>query len=83
MKKYLKFKRKQAKLTQLQVSKELNYDSAQFVSNWERGISLPPAKELKILAKMYHIDFTELKRIYYMAKVSDYKQSLMKELRSL
>mgnify|MGYP003874816653 FL=1 len=36
-------------LTQDELARKLSYSSAQFVSNWERGISLPP---LDIMAKL-------------------------------
>ena len=40
-------------LKQKDVAKELGYSSAQFVSNWERGVSTPPVKSVKKLASLY------------------------------
>ncbi|RYZ96490.1 MAG: XRE family transcriptional regulator, partial [Proteobacteria bacterium] len=40
-------------LTQRSVSLSLGYSSAQFISNFERGIAAPPLKKLKILARLY------------------------------
>ena len=37
---YLKSKRENASLSQGDVAKKLKYTSPQFISNWERGISL-------------------------------------------
>ena len=33
----------------------LNYSSAQFISNFERGLALPPIKKLKKLIKIYDL----------------------------
>lgn len=38
--------------TQTELAKELGYSSAQFVSNWERGISDVPPKQIKPLSKL-------------------------------
>jgi transcriptional regulator with XRE-family HTH domain len=46
---FVKAMRLRAALTQDELARKLSYSSAQFVSNWERGISLPP---LDILAKL-------------------------------
>lgn len=40
------------KLTQKQIADELGYGTAQFVSNWERGISEPPLTSIVALAKI-------------------------------
>lgn len=52
---YLKRARVEAKLSQNEVSEKLNYTTPQFISNWERGISTPPIKELKSLSSLYSI----------------------------
>jgi len=39
---FLKNAREKAGLTQHDVAQQLGYSTPQFVSNWERGISLPP-----------------------------------------
>lgn len=39
---FLREIRQKAKMTQEELAKGLSYRSAQFVSNWERGMSLPP-----------------------------------------
>ena len=41
---YFRDMRKKAGLSQLEVSKRLGYGSAQFVSNWERGLASPPIR---------------------------------------
>lgn len=50
---YLQKMRTRASLTQREVSLTLGYSSAQFISNFERGIAVPPLKKLKVLVKMY------------------------------
>lgn len=50
---YLQKMRTRANLTQREVSNTLGYSSAQFISNFERGIAVPPLKKLKALIKMY------------------------------
>lgn len=52
---FLKEARATAGLTQRQVSDKLGYETPQFVSNWERGVSFPPVSQLKILAGLYKI----------------------------
>lgn len=50
---YLQKMRMKSGLTQREVSQTLGYSSAQFISNFERGIAVPPLKKLKVLMKMY------------------------------
>lgn len=49
----LKSSRRGAKLSQRDVAKNLGYTSAQFVSNWERGLSSPPVETLPKLCELY------------------------------
>ena len=53
---YLKKLREKSGLTQRDVGNLLKYSSAQFISNFERGLSLPPLQKLKILQKKYRAD---------------------------
>lgn len=50
---FLAEKRQSAGLSQKEVSKFLGYTSSQFVSNWERNISLPTPKSIPTLARIY------------------------------
>ncbi|RYZ98140.1 MAG: XRE family transcriptional regulator [Proteobacteria bacterium] len=50
---FLREQRIAAGFTQRSVSLSLGYSSAQFISNFERGIAAPPLKKLKILARLY------------------------------
>jgi transcriptional regulator with XRE-family HTH domain len=53
---YLQKNRLRAGLTQRSVSDKLGYSSPQFISNFERGIALPPLPKLKVLIDLYKID---------------------------
>lgn len=57
---YLKAARVKAGLTQKEVSDRLNYKTSQFVSNWERGHSIPPLNALKTIAKLYKVNLNDL-----------------------
>lgn len=54
--KMLKERRIELGIQQMDIAKKLGYGSAQFVSNWERGISNPPPKAIKRLAKILELD---------------------------
>lgn len=56
---YLQQSRINAGLSQKEVSEKLGYTSAQFISNWERGVSTPPPKSAKKLANMYGVSLEE------------------------
>jgi transcriptional regulator with XRE-family HTH domain len=60
---FLKSKRVAAKLSQSDVAKKLGYSSAQFVSNWERGIAKPPTSSLREIAKLYHVPEEQMLRL--------------------
>lgn len=53
-------KRIAANLTQKEVAEQLGYETAQYVSNWERGISQPPVQSLKKIAYLYRTSAQEL-----------------------
>ncbi len=53
---YLKDKRVSSGLSQNSVADKLGYTSAQFVSNWERGLCSPPMDILNKLIKLYKLD---------------------------
>lgn len=56
----LKKWRTDAKLSQQDVAKRLKYSSPQFISNWERGLSLPPMEVLPKLVALYQISVEEM-----------------------
>lgn len=53
---FLKQSREAQGLSQRDVSDALGYNTSQFISNWERGLSLPPIPVLRKLAKVYNVD---------------------------
>jgi transcriptional regulator with XRE-family HTH domain len=57
---FLRQARERAHLSQRQVADELGYQSPQFISNWERGLSSPPVKTLKHLGELYSISAGDL-----------------------
>ena len=79
--KFLKTKREKANLTQNDVSRHLDYTSPQFVSNWERGVSLPPIEVLPRLASLYGVGSKEMIDIvhrYHLQIVDHQKKELSK-----
>ena len=61
---FLRAKRVEAGLSQLDVAKKLKFSNAQFISNIERGVAPVPFPVLKILMKHYSISFEELSDKY-------------------
>lgn len=57
---YLKEKREHAELSQGDVARRLGYSTAQYISNFERGVCQPSLKIIARLAKMYRVDLKEL-----------------------
>ena len=57
---FLKDCRVGAGLSQKDVADHLKYDTAQFISNWERGVSSPPISSLWKLAGLYGISAQKL-----------------------
>ena len=75
---YLKKSREAQDLSQLEVSKKLGYNTAQFISNWERDRSLPPINVLKKIARLYKVDPQDLFQIFMDQKVKIYKAELQR-----
>lgn len=60
MNEYLRQKRLESGLSQLDVARELGYSSPQFVSNWERGLVSPPLETISVLIDLYKISADEV-----------------------
>jgi transcriptional regulator with XRE-family HTH domain len=58
--KYLRQKREDVNLSQGEVARKLDYSTAQFVSNWERGLAAPPADKMKRLVTLLEIPEDEI-----------------------
>ncbi len=52
---FLRERRVKSGMTQMDVANELKYTTAQFISNWERGISMPPTDTLPRLSTLLKI----------------------------
>lgn len=76
---YLSKKRLQAGLTQSDVAKVLGYTSAQFISNWERGLSAPPMEVFKKLSKCYNISVDELFQVFLHESLRQVEENLTKQ----
>ncbi len=71
---FLKEMRIKNGLKQWDVARRLGYESPQFISNWERGISEPPLHKWKEVAQIYGIPKNEItKRL-----IANYKEKLQK-----
>ena len=57
---YLRQKRLDSGLSQLDVARVLGYASPQFVSNWERGLVSPPLETIAVLIDIYSIQANEV-----------------------
>lgn len=73
---YLHEMRTKANLTQRQVSIALGYSSAQFISNFERGITLPPLCKIKILMRLYRMPKRQVVQMIIEAKTKVIDDSL-------
>lgn len=74
--------RKGAGLSQKAVSEAMGYSTPQFVSNWERGMSMPPVDQLKQLAKMYKADANQLIELYIGVHLENEKSKLLSQFNS-
>lgn len=57
---YLRQKRLDSGLSQLDVARVLGYSSPQFVSNWERGLVSPPLETIAVLIDIYKMPANEV-----------------------
>lgn len=76
---FLKSKRENASLSQGDVAKKLKYTSPQFISNWERGVSSPPIKVLKVLSDLYKISSDEVFNLILRHSLTQLEANLTRE----
>ncbi|MDG0816456.1 helix-turn-helix domain-containing protein [Bdellovibrio svalbardensis] len=79
---YIRDARISSGLSQGDVASKLGYSTPQFISNWERGVSMPPIDSLKTIAKMYQISPEELFETMEAEIVKDLKLSLHKKFKT-
>lgn len=76
-----KFHREMAGLSQGDVSKVMGFSSPQMLSNIERGISHPTPEMLKVMAKLYSIEYDYLCAVLIDKKVEEYRAKLIKKFK--
>lgn len=77
---FLKNKRQLSGMSQKDVSNRLGYSTAQFISNWERGVSSPPMNILKKLAEIYQVSLEEFYDVLLQATIEEAKVDLHKKV---
>lgn len=82
LKTYLRSKRLEAGLSQRELGRLLGYKS-QFVANWERGASSPPAHIMRKLADVLGLPEDELLGILYEESMRYWKKMLARPVRRL
>jgi len=78
--KWLRNCRKQARITQAELAKALNYDSSQLISNIERGVSLLPSKRLPEFARALGCSLLEMEVRYFQCSARNSSESRMPDL---
>jgi transcriptional regulator with XRE-family HTH domain len=81
--KFLKDNRVKAGLSQWQVAKMLGYSTSQFISNQERDIALPPAKDVIKMAQAYKVDVGVMKQAYIDQSMNKHKQKVLESFKGL
>ena len=76
---FLKKSRENSGLSQNKVGDLLGYSTAQFISNWERGISHPPVDSLKKIAHLYGISDKDLFEAVQEAAIEEVKENLKRK----
>lgn len=72
--------RRQARITQADLAKTLNYDSSQIISNIERGVSLLPSKRLPEFARAVGCSLLEMEVRYFQCSARNTSESRMPDL---
>ena len=72
---FLQEHRVRANLSQKEVADRLGYSSAQFISNFERGIASPPLRHLKVMIELYNMSVEKV-----MGIVMEEEARIMKEI---
>ena len=70
--KFVKKARLNRDLTQQYVANKLGYSTAQFISNWERGLAMPPLDVLPKLVALYQIKPEAL-----VAAINEFQEQLL------
>ena len=57
---FISQKRRKAGVSQAFLARKLGYKTAQYISNWERGASVPPLRKMRPLSTVLKIPVKEL-----------------------
>jgi transcriptional regulator with XRE-family HTH domain len=68
-------------LSQGAVAKKMGYTSGQFVSNWERDLSVPPVETIPKIAKIYGVDQKDFIDKWVELRVADFRRDLLSRLK--
>jgi len=68
--------RTNAGISQGRVAQVLGYKSAQFVSNWERGLSEPPIETLATLAELFQISSDSILETYIWFRLQELERDI-------
>lgn len=75
---FLRLRREELGLSQGHVAKKMGLQTSQYVSNWERGVSLPPIfhpTSIRKVVKIYELDLHDyVERIFQEQKSRMYKR---------
>jgi len=77
---FLRESREAANLTQREVALRLHYKTAQFVSEWERGVRSPPGSVLRTLVDLYGISLHRFYDIIMEEQIRTLEKELKKDL---
>lgn len=66
--------RLKAGLSQGAISRALGYTTPQFVSNWERGVAIPPLETLPRLAAMLQISAEDMIAVYQVYEGKEFER---------
>lgn len=76
---YLRAERRASGLTQYDIAKAMKLNSAQYISNIERGLITPSDQALRIMKKFYKFNPTKLAEIMSEGTFDYYKRLFKKE----
>ncbi len=77
---WLRHCRRQARITQAELAKTLQYPSSQLISNIERGVSLLPSRRIPDFARALGCSLLELEVRYFQCSARNTSESRMPDL---
>lgn len=80
---FLKNARAKAGLSQKEVANRLGYETPQFISNWERGISAPPVSSIKKLAHMYGVSAEKMFELFLADEIVGVTENLKRKFKKI